>query len=368
MSMKTDAVTLSLEEILEKDNHQKNFMNMSVNELKENIWFTLLKHGFECNKSDNSSYLLQIGNYFCNITKEDSPEFYQFFLDANDIWYAYRNSLDFPQGLNLDEVSIFLKAYQNYLVEDSKREVTQKFYHFKKDYIASDVTGKIFSLRRSLIFAPINIALLTLLGFMGINLPVLINISLCVATTYLSPFYFDKPIIWLQSKLLLKKRNEVFQQKVQQVEQYKNSLSASKERTDADKMMEFDLCLTRFHDLIEKIQSLPENYQIQYAETLNQILKQYRTEWTSIQPFLNQSSKNEKFEKMESTYNIRLSMLETEIDALKSAFDDYNRQAKKLDDVQLTLDEILSSDEEDSYGPVLSLKKGKHPFQTETKL
>ena len=108
--MKTDAVTLSLEEILQKDNHQKNFMNMSVNELKENIWFTLLKHGFECNKSDNSSYLLQIGNYFCNITKEDSPEFYQFFLDANDIWYAYRNSLDFPQGLNLDEVSIFFKS------------------------------------------------------------------------------------------------------------------------------------------------------------------------------------------------------------------------------------------------------------------
>ena len=71
---------------------------------------------------------------------------------------------------------------------------------------------------------------------------------------------------------------------------------------------------------------------------------------------------------MESTYNIRLSMLETEIDDLQSAFDDYNRQAKKLDDVQLTLDEILSSNEEDSYEPVLSLKKEKNPFQTKPKL
>lgn len=366
--MMTAVKHFSLEEILKQDNNQKNFMSMSINELKENIWHTLLKHGFECKKTSDSSYLLQIGEYFCSITKDDSSDFYQFFLDANNIWDAYRNSSDFPHGLNLDEVSTFLKAYQNYLVEDSERKVTQKFYHLPSDYTEKDVSKIFFNLRRSFIFVPINIALLVLLGLMGINLPVLLNVSICVATTYLSPFYFDKPMIWLQSKLLLKKRNEAFQQKVQQVEQYKNSLSASKERTDADKMMEFDLCLERFHDLIEKIQTLPENYQMQYAQTLNQILKQYRTEWTRIQPFLNQSSKNEKFEKMESTYNIRLSMLETEIDALQSAFDDYNRQAKKLDDVQLTLDEILSSNEEDSYEPVLSLKKEKNPFQTKPKL
>lgn len=366
--MKNDAMFFSLEEILKEDHNQKNFMHMSVDELKENIWYTLLKHDFECKKISDSSYSLQIGEYICTITKEDSLDFYQFFLDANDIWYAYRNASDFPHGLNLEEVSIFLKAYQNYLVEESKHDATQKFYHLPNDYTEKDVSKNFFSLRRSFLFVPINIALLVLLGLVGINLPIFLNVSICVATTYLSPFYFDKPMIWLKSKLLFEKRNESFQQKVQQVEQYQHSLLASKERIDADEMMEFDVCLERFHDLIEKIQTLPENYQIQYAKTLNQLLKQYRAEWVRIQPFLNQSSKNEKFEKLESTYNIRLSMLETEIDALQSAFDDYNRQAKKLDDVQLTLDEILGSDEKDSSGPVLSLKKEKNPFQAKPKL
>ena len=270
---------------MELDDLQDYFDTDKITEenFKNVMWNLFFEHGFGYKiREDKKTNILWIDDYSCKVSPKKFPSVHQFLQDASDIWESFRFSSNFPEGVNLEEVPTFFQAYHEYLAKKAKHDAVQKFYHLDDKYSKKDVEEKYVTLRW-LFFIPINWILLTTLLLFQIDLPLLVNSAICCATTFLSPYYLDKPVIHILSNRLLKKSEVQLNLRRQQFEKYQQTLALQQSSSYDEKQQEqiqsniMSPCLIQFDELTRRIQNLPDGVQSSYANSLKQLLMYLNT-------------------------------------------------------------------------------------------
>lgn len=339
---------------MELDDLQGYFDTDKITEenFKSVMWNLFFKYGFGYEiREDKKTNLLWIDDYSCKVSPKKFPSVHQFLQDASDIWESFRFSNDFPNGLNVEEVSIFFQTYHEYLAKKAKHDAVQKFYHLDDEYSKKDVEEKYVTLKRCLFFIPINWILLTTLLLFQIDLPLLVNSAICCATTFLSPYYLDKPVIHILSNRLLRKSEAQLNQRRQQFEKYQQLLALQQTsfHEEEQEQMQTDImspCLTQFDELTKRIQNLPEEIRLSYANRLKQILFRYRLECQQVEHKNSSMIQRLEWNKIESSYNVTLAMFGTELERIESSLQEQVQREQKLSDIQLTLEEIIGGSEQ----------------------
>ncbi len=340
---------------MELDDLQDYFDTDKITEenFKNVMWNLFFEHGFGYEiREDKKTNILWIDDYSCKVSPKKFPSVHQFLQDASDIWESFRFSSNFPEGVNLEEVPTFFQAYHEYLAKKAKHDAVQKFYHLDDKYSKKDVEEKYVTLKRCLIFMPINGILLTTLLLFQIDLPLLVNSAICCATTFLSPYYLDKPVIHILSNRLLKKSEAQLNLRRQQFEKYQQTLALQQSSSYDEEQQEqiqsniMSPCLIQFDELTRRIQNLPDGVQSSYANSLKQLLLQYRLECQKVRPKDSSMIQQLELNRIESEYNTRLSMFGTVLTSVESGLQEQVQREQKLSDIQLTLEEIIGESEQ----------------------
>src|SRR5699024_11763018 len=105
--------------------------------------------------------------------------------------------------------------------------------------------------------------------------------AICFATTFLSPYYLDKPVIHILSNRLLKKSEVQLNQRRQQFEKYQQTLALQQASSYDEEQQEqiqsniMNPCLIQFDELTRRIQNIPDGVHSSSGTCLIQLLLQY---------------------------------------------------------------------------------------------
>lgn len=328
--------------------------NLTFKDFKKECLKLFLSDDFCYKKKDGKKYyVLLLGNKVYEFNPKENLKIHTFFKNAYNIIQSYNFSSDFPKGLDQKETEFFLKTYQEYIFEKSKKEARKDFYHLKsincskEELIEKENKFKILWLFK---FVPINTLLLILLNTLNLNLPVVLSILLCFFTSYGSLVAFSKFFINFRQKKYLKILQQDFEKKLRQYEDYQKSIFERNCENDIEVDVFVDNIKKELYSLISLMSNFSEekkSYYLQqieklsdyYFEQLIQIRKKYSlTERNKLEAQLYCDMQNYLY-----NYKIEINKALAEENEIKSLLSQQRQVNEMLENIEkdgtlLTLD------------------------------